>query len=61
MGYGIPMNAFTVSCNDQDRNDSIKNLGCPNLCLIDGGHMPEPEDSWIAIIQRGNCSFVEKV
>ncbi|EJC98919.1 uncharacterized protein FOMMEDRAFT_95273 [Fomitiporia mediterranea MF3/22] len=64
-GYGIPMNAFTMSC-DEEENDKIPiwnlepNLGCPKLCPS-GNHMPEPEESWIAIVQRGNCSFVAKV
>ena len=63
-GYGIPMNAFTVSCSE-DRKISRRleegpNLGCPRLCPS-GGHMPEPSEAWIAIVQRGNCSFVSKV
>ncbi|KAL5501365.1 hypothetical protein ACEPAH_8625 [Sanghuangporus vaninii] len=74
IGYGIPMNSFTVKCHD-DRNKSKNvfeyrhgdllegigpNLGCPRLCPS-GNHMPLPEESWIAIVQRGNCSFVSKV
>lgn len=65
-GYGIPMNAFTATCSDDEEryrklgmNDK-PNLGCPRLCPS-GGHMPEPEENWIAIVQRGNCSFVAKV
>ncbi|KAH8109290.1 hypothetical protein DFH11DRAFT_1548417 [Phellopilus nigrolimitatus] len=65
MGYGIPMNAFTVTCGEEYAGSSkdlnlSTNLGCPKLCPA-GGHMPEPEESWIAIVQRGNCSFVDKV
>lgn len=90
MGYGIPMNAFTVPCEDigddedetggggdgRDRErvyrgvgsrrvwalaDAEKeNLGCPRLCPA-GAHMPSSEEAWIAIVQRGRCSFVEKV
>ena len=73
-GYGIPMNSFTVQCHD-DKNKTRNlfgyrhgdlfegigpNLGCPRLCPS-GNHMPLPEESWIAIVQRGNCSFVSKV
>ncbi|KAI5120136.1 hypothetical protein M0805_001904 [Coniferiporia weirii] len=62
MGYGIPMNAFTVQCGEEGslEEDANENLGCPKLCPA-GAHMPEPSESWIAIVQRGKCSFVDKV
>lgn len=88
LGYGIPMNAFTVPCSDNGEDQPRKkrgrrggdgddeygfpgmhthtyaqkstNLGCPKLCTI-GEKIPEPSNSWIAIVQRGQCSFVEKV
>ncbi|THH07714.1 hypothetical protein EW145_g3199 [Phellinidium pouzarii] len=71
MGYGIPMNAFTVQCGEEyedarhesqafKNENSSSNLGCPKLCPA-SAHMPEPSESWIAIVQRGKCSFVEKV
>lgn len=63
-GYGIPMNAFTVRCNDSRKVNMMMegtdaNLGCPRLCPS-GNHLPRAEESWIAIVQRGNCSFVAK-
>jgi len=36
------------------------NLGCPQLCPY-GEHIPDASESWIAIVQRGTCSFVAKV
>lgn len=88
MGYGIPLNSFTVPCEDigdgaDDENvggnrgrqanrgtgsrrvwalvsSQKENLGCAHLCPA-GAHMPSPEEAWIAIVQRGRCSFVEKV
>ena len=41
--------------------EPIKNLGCPRLCLKSGMHVPERTDVWIAIVQRGECQFVDKV
>ncbi|KLO08543.1 transferrin receptor ectodomain, apical domain-containing protein [Schizopora paradoxa] len=83
MGYGIPMNAFTIPCQDNSgRGNSSEdadrgghywlsentsasmhyapNLGCPRLCPY-GEHIPDASESWIAIVQRGTCSFVAKV
>jgi len=34
-------------------------LGCPDLCVNDT-HRPDPEEKWIALVQRGGCPFVEK-
>lgn len=75
-GYGIPMSAFTEPCPDDKDGKSGggdwptglgeglvpgKNVGCPKLCLSAGHDGPEPSESWIAIVQRGQCQFVEKV
>ena len=63
MGYGIPMNAFTTECDEDGQvyeRDPSSNLGCPRLCEV-GDHIPSAEDAWIAIVQRGKCSFVDKV
>ena len=77
MGYGILMNAFTVECEDQGgdipkthdgfgtsfkaQGDGLqKNIGCPKLCLAEG-KSGAPSDTWIAVVQRGKCAFVDKV
>jgi hypothetical protein len=62
LGYVIPLSSFTISCpgNDISLEDPYSNLGCPTLC-ISGPHRPDPSESWIALVQRGRCSFVEKV
>lgn len=90
MGYGIPMNSFTIPCEDLEdgsegesgsgigdwrryanrglggrrvwalASTARENLGCPRLCPK-GAHLPSPEEAWIAIVQRGKCSFVDKV
>jgi len=67
LGYVIPLDSFTKPCpNDSISSsspshpiDTPYNLGCPVLCL-DGPHEPEPTESWIALVQRGGCQFVEK-
>jgi len=66
LGYVIPLDSFTKSCaNDTTVSispppiDTPYNLGCPPLCL-DGPHEPDPNESWIALVQRGGCQFVEK-
>lgn len=34
------------------------NSGCPQLCLTGPN---QPTETWIALIQRGQCEFVKKV
>ncbi|KAG2362938.1 hypothetical protein BDR07DRAFT_1405536 [Suillus spraguei] len=62
LGYVIPLSSFTTSCpsNDTSLVDRHSNSGCPKLC-ISGPHQPDPSESWIALVQRGHCSFVAKV
>lgn len=62
LGYVIPLSSFTTSCpgNDTSLVDRHSNSGCPKLC-ISGPHQPDPSESWIALVQRGHCSFVDKV
>lgn len=62
LGYVIPLSSFTTSCpsNDTSLVDRYSNSGCPKLC-IRGPHQPDPSESWIALVQRGHCSFVDKV
>lgn len=37
-----------------------ENLGCKPLCIA-GPRKPEKTERWIALVQRGDCSFAEKV
>jgi hypothetical protein len=61
LGYVIPLSSFTVPCTDNASFvDPSPNLGCPPLC-VNGPHEPEPGDTWIALVQRGECEFVSKV
>ena len=65
LGYVIPMSAFTTQCpNSREQGDILtlmeENLGCPELC-ISGPHVPEKSESWIALVQRGQCQFIHKV
>lgn len=62
LGYVILMSSFTTSCATDDATlvDHHPNPGCPKLC-ISGPHRPDPGESWIALVQRGHCAFVEKV
>lgn len=59
IGYVIPFSSFTTPC---PYNESIlslvPNTGCPDLCLS-GPH--KPAETWIALVQRGQCEFVKKV
>lgn len=67
LGYVIPLSAFTAPCPyDPDNSTSRRHsfdpdavFGCPELCTI-GNHEPETTDTWIALVQRGGCPFVEK-
>lgn len=61
LGYIIPLSAFTIPCSKNTSDVDISpNLGCPDLC-VNGPHEPEPTESWIALVQRGKCEFVNKV
>lgn len=61
LGYVIPLSSFTAPCvgnsSDATRNP---NLGCPTLCVT-GPYEPERKETWIALVQRGKCQFVDKV
>ncbi|KAF5380674.1 hypothetical protein D9757_007068 [Collybiopsis confluens] len=61
LGYIIPLSSFTKSCESSAVTvNSSSNTGCPRLCCI-GPHSPDPSETWIALIQRGSCEFVNKV
>ena len=61
LGYVIPLNSFTVPCSDNSSGVNLSpNLGCPTLC-VSGPYEPERTETWIALIQRGKCQFVDKV
>jgi len=61
LGYVIPLSSFTTRCpqNDTSANAEHPNSGCPVLCQS-GDHHPDPTESWIALVQRGQCPFVDK-
>ncbi|KAK2459694.1 hypothetical protein APHAL10511_008339 [Amanita phalloides] len=60
LGYVIPVSSFTVPCpaDDSDAFPSGRNNGCPPLCLTAPSY---PTETWIALVQRGQCEFVRKV
>jgi hypothetical protein len=67
LGYVIPLSSFTAPCPANDTSASARstpqippNSGCPNLCLS-GPNSPKRAETWIALVQRGDCQFVEKV
>jgi PA domain len=62
LGYVIPLASFAEPCRGHaPHNSSLlpENAGCPNLCIKDG--MNQPGETWIALVQRGQCEFVKKV
>lgn len=60
LGYVIPVSSFTAPCasNETTDLDLPSNTGCPKLCLVG---TRRPTDTWIALVQRGQCEFVKKV
>jgi hypothetical protein len=61
LGYVIPLSSFTVPCSSNFTSaNPPPNLGCPPLCIA-GPHEPDRGDTWIALVQRGECEFVSKV
>lgn len=63
LGYVIPLSSFTAPCPSNISGydfDTPPNLGCPTLCRT-GPNEPESSETWIALVQRGECQFVDKV
>lgn len=63
LGYVIPLSSFTAPCTTNTSifdSDAPPNLGCPPLCRT-GPNEPESSETWIALVQRGECQFVDKV
>ncbi|EIN12856.1 hypothetical protein PUNSTDRAFT_61229 [Punctularia strigosozonata HHB-11173 SS5] len=69
-GYVIPLSSFTGICPDDNSTISLPrdyddedplplNDGCPRRCAS-GPNVPDPADTWIALVQRGECDFVSK-
>lgn len=63
LGYVIPLSSFTAPCAANERNSRRRLpdpvFGCPDLC-VSGPHAPDPNERWIALVQRGGCPFVDK-
>ena len=64
LGYVIPLSSFTSACPSNNTSTTFTSspdpaLGCPELC-VDGPNQPERSETWIALVQRGGCPFVEK-
>lgn len=56
LGYVLPLSSFTSPCPPRP---NASNSACPPLCHI-GPHRPDPKEPWIALVQRGDCPFVDK-
>jgi hypothetical protein len=55
LGYVIPVSSFTIPCDNISEVANVPpNLGCPKLC-ISGPKQPERTETWIALVQRGQC------
>ncbi|KIJ54986.1 hypothetical protein M422DRAFT_24845 [Sphaerobolus stellatus SS14] len=44
----------------EETGDLEPRHGCPKLCMKDK-HKPEVTETWIALVMRGGCTFVDKV
>ncbi|KAG9123139.1 hypothetical protein FRC07_000185 [Ceratobasidium sp. 392] len=73
LGHLLPLNSFTIHDNTSF-DDSIldlyeavpypltkENTGCPPLRIPQGHPQPSMNESWIALVMRGECGFDEKV
>ncbi|KAF8330325.1 uncharacterized protein EI90DRAFT_1178055 [Cantharellus anzutake] len=72
LGYVIPLSSFMHPCNQDvtipsrlPRLTMVEpepvNFGCPDLCPFRTDQHPDQSEAWIALVQRGNCSFTAKV
>lgn len=60
LGYVLPLSSFTTPCPTTSLPlPNTSNSACPPLCHI-GPHRPDPKEPWIALVQRGDCPFVDK-
>jgi E3 ubiquitin-protein ligase RNF13 len=58
IGYVIPLSSFMKPCPNVTYSGT-GNWGCGPLCPS-GRHSPSPSEPWIALVQRGQCSFADK-
>ena len=58
LGYVLPLDSFTSPCSPRDPTNA-SNAACPPLCHV-GPHRPDPSEPWVALVQRGECTFVDK-
>lgn len=73
LGHLLPLNSFTVHTNETHKFDAANrgggfrrplnrdNTGCPPLHVPEGHPQPSMNESWIALVIRGECGFDEKV
>lgn len=71
LGHVIPLSSFTAPCPSSNKSTTFgvtwarwkfaadPVFGCPDLCVT-GEHAPDSTETWIALVQRGGCPFVEK-
>ncbi|KAF8310857.1 hypothetical protein DL93DRAFT_1564787 [Clavulina sp. PMI_390] len=69
LGYVLPLSSFTYPCQENSNTtittppipavQSHVNYGCPSLCIYDDGR--KPTETWIALVERGECAFIDKV
>ncbi|KAJ7284161.1 hypothetical protein C8J57DRAFT_1294697 [Mycena rebaudengoi] len=59
LGYVIPLSSFTAKCPTNTSSPNANALSLPpNYGLPEP---PDPSETWIALVQRGGCEFVNKV
>ncbi|KAF8581577.1 hypothetical protein K439DRAFT_1414191 [Ramaria rubella] len=73
LGYLIRVEDYSVPCEGAGNGNGGDDIsggdepwwpgarhGCPRLCMRDE-HKPRSSETWIALVMRGQCTFVEKI
>ena len=58
--YQVGEAAYLPGNEERCQWTSQARQGCPRLCMR-GNHEPQSSETWIALVMRGGCTFVDKV
>ncbi len=55
-----PMSPLSIYPRIDPKRNATDNTGCPTLCPSTPTRHPEQNETWFALVRRGDCDFVTK-
>src|SRR5258708_36356567 len=55
-----PMSPLPIHPRIDPRRNATDNTGCPMLCPSPPTRHPEQNETWFALVRRGECDFITK-